>query len=116
MAFFNQGNKVFSRGPKNRPLFEAFYIYVLALMSGYLLSDLGILFVRPGMLPTQAPPMRPAAPPKQQLTSIGQYQKIKDRNIFNLDGKIPPALTADGSQPEVDLPPIASQLPLKLEG
>ena len=116
MSLFNR-TKIFSRGPKNRPAFEFAYIYILALMSGYLISDLGILFVRPGMLPTEAPPMRPVAIPKQQFTSVSQYQKIKDRNIFNIDGKIPPPLTADGNEsPTLDIPPVLSQLPLKLEG
>jgi general secretion pathway protein C len=116
MAIFNS-SKIFSRGPKNRPPFEAFYIYILALLTGYLISDLGILFVRPGMLPTQAPPMRAAPPPRLVTTDINQYNKIKDRNVFNIDGKIPPPLTSDGStSPEIDAPPVASQLPLKLEG
>lgn len=116
MSLFNR-SKIFSRGPKNRPPFEAFYIYILALFTGYLIADLAILTVRPGMLPSQPPPMRPVVQPKQQFTSVGQYQKIKDRNVFNIDGKIPPPLTADGSEgTTIDAPPVASQLPLKLEG
>jgi general secretion pathway protein C len=107
---------IFSRGPKNRPPFEAAYIYILALLTGYLISDLGILFVRPGMLPTQAPPSRPAPSPRMQSTSINTYAKIRDRNVFNADGKIPPALTGGGEAPGADAPPVASQLPLKLEG
>jgi general secretion pathway protein C len=120
MSIFNRENGIFSgwnKGSKKRPQFEAYYIYVLAFFAGYLLSDLGILFVRPGMLPTQAPPSRPSSAPRQQFTSLNQYQKIKDRNVFNKDGKIPPALTADGSEsPIIDAPPVASTLPLKLEG
>jgi len=115
MSFLNR-SQIFSRGPRNRPPFEAFYVYVLALFTGYLISDLGILYVRPGMLPTQAPPMRPVTLPKQQTTSITQYKKIEDRNIFNADGKIAPPLTSDGNSPSLDAPPVASQLPLKLEG
>lgn len=116
MNIFNTP-KIFNRGPKNRPPFEFAYIYILALLTGYLISDLGILFVRPGMLPTEPPPMRPLSLPKQQFTSVSQYQKIKDRNIFNIDGKVPPALTADGNDsPSMDIAPVLSQLPLKLEG
>src|SRR4051794_24819844 len=115
MSLLNTSTRIFSRGPKNRPPFEAFYIYILALLTGYLISDLGILFVRPGMLPTQAPPMRPSAPPRMAQTSLGQYAKIKERNVFNIDGRIPPPLTSDGNTtPEIDVPPVASQLPLKL--
>jgi general secretion pathway protein C len=117
MSLLKNSTRIFSRGPKNRPPFEAAYIYILALLTGYLIADLGILFVRPGMLPTQAPPNRPAMAPRMAASNINQYQKIKDRNVFNIDGKIPPPLTSDGStSPEIDLPPVASQLPLKLEG
>ena len=120
MSLFKSSGKLLSawnKGPKNRPPFEAFYIYILALFTGFLISDLGILYVRPGMLPTQAPPVRPSSAPRQQFTSIDQYRKIKERNVFNLDGKIPPALTSDGSEsPLIDAAPVLSQLPLKLEG
>jgi general secretion pathway protein C len=120
MSLLSRSTKIFTalnKGPRNRPPFEAYYIYILALFTGYLLSDLGILFVRPSMLPTAAPPMRPSAMPKQTFTSVSQYQKIKDRNIFNIDGKIPPPLTADGQgSPDMEGPAVLSQLPLKLEG
>lgn len=119
MALFNR-DKIFSawnHRSKGRPPFEAFYIYILALFAGYLIANLGILFVRPGMLPTQPPPMRPSSVPRQEFTSLSQYQKIQERNVFNADGKIPPAMTADGSTtPALDAPPVASQLPFKLEG
>jgi general secretion pathway protein C len=120
MSFFNRGTQIINalnKGPKNRPPFEGFYIYFLALFAGYLISDLAILAVRPGMLPTQAPPTRPVAPPRQQTTSLSQYQKIRERNVFNMDGVIAPALTSDGKDsPGLDVPPVASSLPLKLEG
>lgn len=111
-AIFNSWKK----GPKNRPPFEAFYVYLLALLTGYMISDLGILYVRPNMLPTQAPPTRPAREIRQQFVSIEQYNRIRDRNVFNLDGKIPPPLASDGGPSAPDAPPVASQLPLKLEG
>lgn len=105
-------------GKKGRPPFEAFYIYILAMMSGYLIADLSILAVRPSMLPTQAPPSRPARMTQRPQVSEGQFQAVLDRNIFNADKKIVPPLTSDGSGQEggVDAPPVASQLPLKLEG
>ncbi len=120
MGLFSN-NRMFSsipKGSKGRPPFEAFYIYILALLCGYLLADLTILGVRPAMLPTQAPPVRPAPPLANNFVSEAKYDKVKERNVFNADGKIPPALTSDGSGGEggADLPPVASQLPLKLEG
>jgi general secretion pathway protein C len=71
------------------------------------------------MLPTQAPPARPAPPMTSNFVSEQKYAKVPERNMFNSDGKIPPALTAEGGaggEGAVDLPPVASQLPLKLEG
>lgn len=121
MGLLGRGSKIISswnRSPKGRPPFEAFYIYILALMCGFLLSDLGILYVRPAMLPTQPPPMKAGRVASQTFTSDDQYAQIQKRNIFNSDGKIPPALTAEGGGPGdfIDAPPVASQLPLKLEG
>jgi general secretion pathway protein C len=119
MGLFSN-NRILSslpKGSKGRPPFEGFYIYILALLCGYLLADLSILFVRPSMLPTQAPPVRAAPPQTSTFVSEAKYANVPQRNMFNADGKIPPALTAEGGQEgAVDLPPVASQLPLKLEG
>lgn len=108
----------FNRGSKGRPPFEAFYIYILALMCGYLVADLGVMTVRPAMLPTSAPPSKPGKPPRSSYTTESQYAKIPERNIFNADKKIPPAITSEGGGGGdfIDAPPVASQLPLKLEG
>ena len=119
MGLFNQQPKIFTswkKGSKNRPPLEAFYVYFLALFAGFMIADLGILYVRPAMLPTQVPPMKPTHAIRQQFTSIDQYNRIRDRNIFNQDGKIPQPFTSDGSTQPVDTVPVASQLPLKLEG
>lgn len=120
MGFLSGGTSIFSRlntGPKNRPPFEAFYIYILALLIGYWISDLGLLYVRPSLLPTQPPPMRPPRNIRSGYTDIAKYNPIRDRNIFNEDGKIAPKLTADGSEmPLSEVDPVPSQLPLKLEG
>jgi len=105
------------KGAKGRPPFEGAYLYILALFTGFLLADLGILYLRPSMLPTEPPPMRPPRQMTPNYTTEAQYAKITDRNIFNADKKIPPALTADGSEGDMlDMAPVASQLPLKLEG
>lgn len=121
MRLFNNSSSLFSswsKGSKNRPPLESFYIYILALFVGYLIADLGILYVRPGMLPTQPPPMRPAHMPRMAYSDAGQYKDIETRNIFNLDGKIAPALTSNGESGPGgdDTAPVLSQLPLSLEG
>ena len=122
MSLFGGSNRFLSQWSKNkgRPPFEAFYIYILALFTGYLIADLSVLSVRPAMLPTQAPPRGPTKMPRANFTSPSQFTKIEKRNVFNADGKIPPALTPDGSGGggggELDGPAVASQLPLKLEG
>ncbi len=120
MAIFSRGQVIFtkwSKGIKGRPPLEAFYIYILALLVGFMIADLSILAVRPSMLPTQPPPVRPNRVAQNNFTSEQQYNKIVDRNVFNADRKIPPALTSDGNGPgTIDAAPVASQLPLKLEG
>lgn len=121
MGLFSSG-KVFSswqKGNKNRPPFEAFYLYILAVLIGYFITDLGGLFIRPGMLPTQPPPAKPSKAPSFTYTNVNDYAKIQSRNIFNQDGKIQPAFSADGAPGEGGLTnaePVPSQLPFKLEG
>lgn len=119
MGLFDSSTRFLSTWTKgkNRPPFEAGYIYILALFTGYLIADLGVLMVRPAMLPTQAPPSRPVRIPRAAFTDISKYQPITKRNVFNQDGKIPPPLTGGGGGSEgPDAAPVASQLPLKLEG
>lgn len=120
MGFFSRGTNFLTnwkRGPKDRPPFEAAYVYLLALLVGYWLADLGTLYVRPSLLPSQPPPARPQRMAKSTYTDPSRFQTVKDRNIFNQDGKIAPALTADGSEiPLADQVPVPSQLPLKLQG
>lgn len=122
MGLFNRGSRFFStwkKGSKNRPPFEAFYIYILALIAGFLFADLGVIFMRPAMLPTQPPPVKPSKPLASSYTDVSQYAKIQNRNVFNEDGKIAPALTSEGGVGEGGLTnaePVLSQLPLKLEG
>jgi general secretion pathway protein C len=115
--FSNSARFLRSWSTKNRPPFEAAYIYILALFIGYLIADLGTLWVRPNMLPTQPPPNRPVKMAQTNFINPSQYSKIPGRNIFNQDGKIPAPLTAGQGGPSgPEGIPVASQLPLKLEG
>lgn len=78
---------------------------------------MGILYVRPSLLPTQPPPSRPARQIKSNITDVTRYFPIRDRNIFNEDGMIPPKLSSgDTGNTLADNEPVPSQLPLKLEG
>lgn len=120
MSLFSRGTSFITsmnKGPKHRPPFEGFYLYILGILIGYWLADLSILAVRPALLPTQPPPMRPSRPLKNTYTDIARYFPVTSRNIFNEDGKIPPKLTPDGSEMQMaEGDPVLSQLPLKLEG
>lgn len=100
-----------------RPPFEAYYIYVLALLVGYWISDLTIVSLRPSMLPTKAPPALPSRGQQQRIAARNEYSAVTDRNIFSADGIIPPPLSAgdSGGQSE-DMAPVPSQLPLTLAG
>lgn len=73
------------------------------------------------MLPQQPPPSRPRSASVLEPVDTSKYKIITDRNIFALDGKIPPALTPSGvpanETPAGDeTPPVLSQLPLNLIG
>jgi len=125
MGFFSRGVDAFSsmnKGPKHRPPFEGIYLYILALLIGFWISDLGILYVRPSLLPTQPPPMRPPRQAQSKYIDIGRYQPVTSRNMFNEDGKIAAKLTDKPCPPDDPTcgpilgEAVLSQLPLKLEG
>ena len=104
-------------GGAGRPPFEGVYIYLLATFVGYIIADLSVISYRPAMLPTEAPPAKVSAQPRSRIASKMDYESITDRNILNSDGKIPPALAADGKEDTpTDGPATLSQLPLKLQG
>jgi general secretion pathway protein C len=108
---------IFKNSNADRPPFEGAYVYILAALCGFFIADLGILYVRPALLPTQPPPNRPIHAPAVNYASVDQYRPITERNVFNEDAKIPPPMSANGEGPQsVDAPPVASNLPLKLEG
>lgn len=119
MSLFNRSANLLSgwpKGARNRPPFEAAYVYALALFAGYMIADLGILYVRPNMLPTEPPPARPTKPARLRFTDVNQYSNVEHRNVFNQDGKIPAPITAGEGGINDTAVPVLSQLPLKLEG
>ncbi|RME17308.1 MAG: general secretion pathway protein GspC, partial [Bdellovibrio sp.] len=101
---------------KKRPPFEGAYIYILTLALGYFAADLSILQLRPSMLPNKPPP-RPHKSRRMVQKSFTEYKVIENQNIFNPDGKIPPALSEKGkNQFDEKAPAVPSNLPLQLLG
>ena len=101
-----------------RPPLERFYVVFLVILIGYMLSDLGLLYVRPMMLPTSAPPLKPQRALQTRTQTLADYDSVTRRNLFNEDGLIPPALgsqTTDDGNP-LDRPAVKSDLPLDLLG
>jgi general secretion pathway protein C len=101
--------------------FEKWYSYILFLFVGFIIADLTILSVRDLMLPTEAPPARPPKPPLVSDFSRGSLNTITARNIFSSDGMIPDAIVPKGkkdnpNEPEKELPPEPTSLPLNLMG
>jgi general secretion pathway protein C len=105
------------KSPTGKPPFEAFYIYILCAIIGYGIADLSVLNYRPNMLPTKAPPSKPPNLQRKKIINSGDIRMITQRNIFNNDGKIPPALTAGEEKDQnLDAPPTKTRLPLNLLG
>lgn len=126
MGIFGSGKKIFnsSLGSKNsraagsRPPLEGFYLYALLGLLAYFAADLTVVAIRPSLLPTKPPPSRPKVDNQLAMKDLGSYSSVTRKNIFNADGKIPPPMTADGTQaqPGEDAEPVLTQLPIKLEG
>jgi general secretion pathway protein C len=101
-----------------RPPFEKYYVLLFAMLIGYTLSDLGLMYVRPMMLPSEAPPLKQNRVVRTQFQTLADYDVIRNRNIFNEDGLIPAPL---GAKPEdendfLNRPAVPSQLPIQLLG
>ena len=101
-----------------QPPIEKISIFAFLALIGLFVADLGLMFVRGGMYPQQPPPaqapLRPMPPP-----GGANLASIKDRNIFNSDGKIPAALgekSGAGQAEEEDPEPVPSTLNLTLTG
>ncbi|MCB0422433.1 MAG: general secretion pathway protein GspC [Bdellovibrionales bacterium] len=105
-------------GQKDRPPFEGIYIYIFAVLVGYWGADLTITSYRSDMLPSDAPPVRAKKAQTAKRTYKSDYDVIAQRNIFNSDGKIPPALSAGDEEEKIpqDAPAVLSRLPVKLLG
>lgn len=97
-----------------RPPYEGFYVFILAAVLGFMVADLGILWLRPEMLPSDAPPKRPPKIRSARVSSV-DYSRVIDRNMFHM-GDIPPALGATDEGGGLDGPPVKSSLPLTLLG
>lgn len=98
---------------------EKLSVYLLLALIGLLMADLGLLFVRGGMYPQQPPPATPIRPAMTTPAGGGgNLAIIRDRNIFNSDGKIAAALGDKGGEPqqETDPDPVPSTLPITLLG
>lgn len=102
---------------KSRPPLESLYIYTLVALIGYVVADLGTLYVRDRMLPSQPPPPRRVTHSAPKYQDRRAYDVVLSRNIFNSDLKIAdPIGAAQNSQQREDGPPVPSQLPLQLMG
>lgn len=101
-----------------RPALTAFYPWIIVFCLSYAIADLLIIKYRHLMLPTEPPPPRPRQMTQQTMVDTSAYRPIVDKNIFAADGKIPPALVADGKPQEggADEAPVPSNLPLNLIG
>lgn len=99
---------------------EKLSVYAFVALIALFTADLALLFVRGSMYPQAAPPAIPVPRVTQNpAQSQGNLAAIRDRNIFNADGKIPPSLAEKaggaGTQEE-DPEPVPSNLPITLSG
>lgn len=94
-----------------RPQLGSAYIWLLLAFIGYIIADLLILNLRPSLLPSQAPPER--AVQQQTFAHQGReyYNVITSKNIFNLDGVIPPPIGGQQQPDQIDdAPPVPTTI------
>lgn len=96
-------------------LLEGWYGFLLAILTAYFVTDVGLLYVRDLMLPTQVPPSKPKPLVFATTLPKDNYNTIIARNIFSWEGVIPDALVPKGEKPKEEVP-VLSQLPLNLVG
>ena len=99
-----------------RPPLEWLYAYLLAILIGYWLADLGVLSVRDRFVAQSVAPIAPQKAPLRKQPLRQNYDIITGRNIFNTQGFIPPPLSGENLQEEDTTQPVPSKLPLKLIG
>ena len=99
-----------------RPPLEGLYAYLLAILIGYWLADLGVLSLRDKFVAQSAVPMAPQKAPPKKRSLRQQYDIITNRNIFNAEGFIPPPLSTGDTKDQDMGQPVPSRLPLKLIG
>jgi general secretion pathway protein C len=90
--------------------------WIISLYIGYTLSDLVVLYSRSYFLPEKAPEAAPARRDFRKLIALEDYNIITQRNIFNEDGVIPPALGASEEGLPQTQAAVPSQLPITLLG
>jgi len=98
----------------DRPPFERFYLLAFILVLAFMAADLLVLYGRQYLLPSTPPPKKMASVSTIASKSYN-FPEIVDKNIFNSDGKIPPAL-GEGEGGSSDGAPRKSSLPLDLIG
>lgn len=99
-----------------RPSLDKVSIYLLTAFVGYMIADITILSSREKMMPERAATLpRPSRRPPP-VVDRNAYSGILAKNIFNSDGKIPPAMGAGEGPASPDAPPVPSQLPITLIG
>lgn len=98
-----------------RPGLETAAVITLILLMGYAAADLGILYFRDTLLPTEPPTIRPVHTMSRTTVEKSKFQVISNRNIFSRDQKIAdpiggaPTKTDDGQ-------PVPTQLAISLVG
>lgn len=103
---------------QQRTTIQKWALYGLLLFIGFILADLGIIYVREYFIPQAAPPKKAPKPQTSTYLDRSQYSAITNRNLFSSSGKIPdPLATVSTEQQEQreDIP-VRSSLPLNLIG
>ena len=110
MKFGKSGTKYDNKG------ITKLAVYGLLVFIAFTIADLGIIYYRDLLLPTEAPPKKTMPYRPESFVDRSQYSVIANRNLFSSSGVMPPAITSGKSTAKKENDPIPSNLPITVIG
>lgn len=108
--------KNFLKDPSGKHWSSTYAPLLFILLASLLTADLAILYARQYLIPSSSPTTRPPSYQGSVFPDRSQYEVIVSRNLFSGDNIIPDPVKGEGVDPQQEMAPVLSSLPLGLIG